>query len=286
GARSDGAVLAHADVILALGVDSIELIPNPWDYPAPVVTLSEYRDPHRYFDPEQAVVGPLAKLIEQLPELHDDWPSGFGAEHRASIERGLIDGPVPRAGVAPWDVVRVVREAAAGTSIATVDAGAHMLVAMPLWTTEQPGQVLISSGLATMGYSVPAAVGAALARPGTRIYCFVGDGGLQMCLGELETIARLELPITVVVFNDRTLSLIKAKQRSEGHGGLGAVQYSRTDFAGVATAMGIPSATVHDTTELAAALSHERSGPLLLDVAVDADSYRHVIDIVRNGGGR
>ncbi|MDT4911840.1 MAG: acetolactate synthase large subunit, partial [Pseudonocardiales bacterium] len=85
GARSDGAVLAHADVILALGLDSIELIPNPWDYPAPVVTLSEYRDPHRYFDPEQAVVGPLAKLIEQLPELHDDWPSGFAAEHRASI---------------------------------------------------------------------------------------------------------------------------------------------------------------------------------------------------------
>lgn len=286
GARSDGAVLAHADVILALGVDSIELIPNPWHYPAPVVALSEYRDPHRYFEPEYTVVRPLANLIEQLPQLHDDWPAEFAAEHRASIERGLVEGPVPQPGVAPWDVVRLVRAAAAGTSIATVDAGAHMLVAMPLWTTEEPGQVLISSGLATMGYAVPAAVGAALARPGRRVYCFVGDGGLQMCLGELETIARLDLSITVVVFNDRTLSLIRAKQRSEGHGGLSAVQYSHTDFAGVASAMGIPSDTVHDTTELAAALAGERSGPLLLDVAVHADSYRHVIDVVRNGRGR
>lgn len=134
-----------------------------------------------------------------------------------------------------------------------------------------------------MGYAVPAAIGAALARPDERVYCFVGDGGLQMCLGELETIARLGLSITVVVFNDRTLSLIKAKQRSEGHGGLAAVQYAETDFAMVAAGMGIGSTVVRTEAELAAALTGSESGPLLLDVRVNADSYRHVIEVVRNG---
>ncbi len=283
GAQADGKVLAEADLILAVGLDSIELIPSPWDYEAPVVALAEARDRYRYFESRSTVVGPLAKLIAELPELTDGWPDDFSRRHRANIERALFAGPVLRPGIAPWEVVRMVRAVAPDNSVATVDAGAHMLVAMPLWTTQEPGQVLISSGLATMGYSLPAAVGAALARPGVRVYCFVGDGGLQMCLGELETIARLGLPVSIVVFNDQTLSLIKAKQRPHGHGGLGAVQYAKTDFATVAAGMGIWAKAVHDESELAAALNVDVAGPTLLDVSVQADTYRHVIDVVRNG---
>jgi acetolactate synthase I/II/III large subunit len=61
------------------------------------------------------------------------------------------------------------------------------------------------------GFSLPAAVGAALARPGSPVVCFVGDGGLGMTLAELETVVRLDLDITVVVFNDGALSLIEIK---------------------------------------------------------------------------
>jgi thiamine pyrophosphate-dependent acetolactate synthase large subunit-like protein len=85
------------------------------------------------------------------------------------------------------------------------------------------------------------------------------------------------------VFNDNTLSLIKAKQKPHGHGGTGAVQYSRTDFAAVAAGMGIPSATVSVEADLEAALATDGPGPQLLDVRVHPDSYRHVIDVVRNG---
>jgi acetolactate synthase-1/2/3 large subunit len=122
-----------------------------------------------------------------------------------------------------------------------------------------------------------------LATRDARVYCFVGDGGLNMSLGELETTARLQLPITVVVFNDNTLSLIKAKQKPHGHGGSAAVQYSRTDFAAVATGLGIRGATVNVEAELHAALAADDAGPQLLDVRVHADTYRHVIDVVRNG---
>jgi acetolactate synthase-1/2/3 large subunit len=71
-------------------------------------------------------------------------------------------------------------------AIATVDAGAHMLVAMPMWRVEEPGSVLISNGLATMGFSRPAAIGAATAFPDRKVICFVVDGGLAWCSGNLK----------------------------------------------------------------------------------------------------
>jgi acetolactate synthase-1/2/3 large subunit len=109
-----------------------------------------------------------------------------------------------------------------------------MLPSMSLWSVENVDEVLISSGLATMGYALPAAIGAALARPEQRIVCFTGDGGLGMCLGELETIVRLGLRITIVLFNDARLSLIAIKAKPEGNGGDNAIGYAGTDFAAVA----------------------------------------------------
>jgi acetolactate synthase-1/2/3 large subunit len=283
GSVTDGAVLEAADLIVAIGLDSIELIPNPWPYVAPVVTLTDAPDAYHYFPSAVGVVGRLPELLEQLPAFNDDWPTGFAQGHRDRIERALIGAPATGSGLAPWQVARIVRAAAPADSVATVDAGAHMLVVMPLWHTEEPGQVLISSGLATMGYALPAAIGAALARPQVRVYCFVGDGGLAMCLAELETVARLHLPITVVVFNDSTLSLIKAKQKAEGHGGLGAVEYRSIDFAAVATGLGVPGTTVETADALSEVLARATAGPVLVDVRVAGDGYPYVIEVVRNG---
>lgn len=183
----------------------------------------------------------------------------------------------------PQEVVTVAREAAPAGTIATVDAGAHMLVTMPLWHVDHPGELLISSGLATMGFALPAAVAAALARPTQRVICFTGDGGIGMALAELESLARLQLPVTVVVFNDSTLSLIAAKQQSIGHGGPAAVTYRPTDFAAVARAMGMRGVQVVDVDgyrlELHASLVAD--GPTLLDVAVDPSAYGAVLDAIR-----
>jgi acetolactate synthase I/II/III large subunit len=284
--RTDALLLDQADLILTIGLDSIELLPNPWDRQTPVLSMAESRDRFHYIDPTVTVVGPLAELIPALPTLTDEWAQGTATRHRASIERSLLEAPVLGPGVPPAPVVREVRAAAALGSIATVDAGAHMLVVMLLWTSQLPGDLLISSGLATMGYSLPAAVGVALARPDVRVYCFIGDGGLQMCSGELETLARLGCHVTVIVFNDRTLSLIKAKQRDRGHGGANAVEFTRTDFALLAQAMGVPARHVETEAALREALAEPVTGPLLVDVRVPADAYRQVIDVTRNGGIR
>ena len=120
---------------------------------------------------------------------------------------------------------------------------------MPMWPVTAPQQLLISNGLATMGYAVPAAIGAALARPGDPVVALTGDGGLGMCLAELETIARRNLPIVVVVFNDAELSLINIK-RQPHHGDDRSVAYAPIDFGVVANGMGLHSVVAESAAEV------------------------------------
>src|SRR5207247_2314711 len=104
------------------------------------------------------------------------------------------------------------------------------------------------SGLATMGYALPAAIAAALClqqtrgAPGAPVLAFTGDGGLGMTLAEIETAVRLSLRVIVIVFNDAALSLIKIKQKPAGHGGDEAVRYRPVSFAAAAAAMGAAGA--------------------------------------------
>jgi acetolactate synthase I/II/III large subunit len=162
----------------------------------------------------------------------------------------------------------------------TVDAGAHFLAIMPNWPVAEPLRLLISNGLATMGFAVPAAIGAALARPGQPVLALTGDGGLSMVLSELETIARLDLPITVVVFNDAALSLIEIKQRAD-HGGRQAVRYQQVDFAAIARASGLDATVVVDDDELTAALAGDWNRPRLIDARIDPADYPHLIRVTR-----
>ena len=287
GSTMEAPILHAADLILMLGVDAAELIPNPWPYTAPVVALAEWPEEARYFKADVEVNGPLLDLLEALPSpLSSTWPVGVGADHRASILAALRATSVgcSKAGVAPAAVVSCVRSIATAGSIATVDAGAHMLAAMPLWGVEDTGEILISSGLATMGFALPAAIASALARPGRRVYCLVGDGGLGMALAELETVMRLDLPVTVVVFNDSTLSLIKVKQQLVGQGDVSAVAYRRTDFAAIACGFGMAATSAADESQLREVVeaTSARSAPFLIDVRVDPEPYPRIMRISRN----
>jgi acetolactate synthase-1/2/3 large subunit len=194
----------------------------------------------------------------------------------------------PRGALAPQQVAAAVRSNTPAETIATVDAGAHMLAVMPLWEVDQPGRLLISSGLATMGFALPAAIAAALCAPGQPVVAFTGDGGLGMTLAEIETAVRLRLRIVVIVFNDATLSLIKIKQRAAGQGGAGAVDYGPVSFAGVAAAMGAAAAAVGTEPELIAALmaALRRDGPTVIDAAVDPACYPAVMELTRGDAGR
>lgn len=231
-----------------------------------------------YFDGAAAVPGPpVAALAALLAECSPQWPPDAGRRHLDAVRTLLCDDGLS-GGLRPVDLVRAVH-ACVGDARLTVDAGAHMLAALPLWPVARPHGVLISNGLATMGYALPAAIGAALAT-GERIVCLTGDGGLGMVAAELETLARLALPVTVVVFDDAALTLIALKQRA-GQGDEGAVRFARSDLAAVAAGLGVPSATADDEADVRHALGAAGPGPFLLDARVDPGSYRHLLAVSR-----
>jgi acetolactate synthase I/II/III large subunit len=270
------------------------MIPADWDYAARTILVSETSagaaDAGRYFTGGTALAAPLGAAIELIAAHHHcGWPSAAGRAARAGAMAGLREAARGAPGLlSPQDVVTTVRAHTPPETIATVDAGAHMLVAMPLWEVDEPHRLLISSGLATMGYALPAAIAAALCAPAVPVVAFTGDGGLGMTLMEIETAVRLRLQVVVVVFNDAALSLIKIKQRPAGHGGPEAVVYRPASFAAAATAIGAAGAAVSDVaglaSELAAAL--DRDGPTVIDASIDPATYPAVMDLTRGEAGR
>ncbi len=271
-------LLERADLVLAVGVDPVEAIPSTWAYDAPVVMLHPEPVDGRWFGDPQVVVGPLACTVPAVLDVVESrWEPSTASAHRRRVLAALEPGG---SGFSPHDVVRELAEWAGATATLTVDAGAHMLVVMPLWSTSAPRRVLISNGLATMGFALPAAVGAALARPGEQVVCCVGDGGLGMTLAELETIVRLDLDITVVVFDDAALSLIEIKQ-TEGQGAAGAVRYGVIDFAEVARGLGMRAECATSRSELRALLGSHVRGPALIDARIDPTCYTAVLQATR-----
>jgi len=295
GGTMEWPLLAASDLIVGLGVDPAEMIPAPWDYPASTVLVTEAAagagEGERYFTGATELCAPLGAAIDLIAahRRRHDWPPATGRAEKARVAARLREAARAAPGLlSPQDVVGTVRAHTPPETVATVDAGAHMLVVMPLWEVDEPRRLLISSGLATMGYALPAAIAAALCTPGAPVVAFTGDGGLGMTLMEIETAVRLRLPIVIVVFNDATLSLIKIKQRPAGHGGPEAVGYRPASFAAVATAMGAAGALASDAaglaSELAAALG--RDGPTVIDARVDPAAYPAVMDLTRGEAGR
>ncbi|HKW91128.1 MAG TPA: thiamine pyrophosphate-binding protein [Methylomirabilota bacterium] len=287
-------LVRRADLIIAFGLDPVELIPRPWSYTAPVLSLARgpSGDPRTrapgggaYFTPALEVVGEPGAILEDLaPRLV---PRGTRADwdvvevDRIRRERlAALEVAVP--GLAPHRVVQITRELTAAGSIATVDAGAHMFQTTAYWHALEPGELLISNGLATMGFALPAAVAAQLVYPDRRVVCFTGDGGLMMVVAELETAARLRLPIVIVVFNDEALSLIEVKQEQKGFEGV-SMRYTGPDLPALARAFGLRAFTATDEASLHRALiaAQTAPGPALIDARIDASGYRTMLEIVR-----
>jgi len=275
GVAADHALLESADLIVCIGVDTVEPMPGDWPHGSKTVLINPEAMETSYFAADTVVTGSLDRLGAQTLDVLAapwDWDS-ISTPRKDLQELAETDRLTPLTAVV--DSNAVLPDAAI-----CIDAGAHMLAVMQLWPIDAPAKCAISNGLATMGFALPAAIGLALAHPSERIVCHVGDGGLMMCLGELETIARLGLNVTLLVYNDSSLSLIKLKQR-DNQGGDNAVDYSTVDFAAIAAAMGIASSVVSTREDLRSQLALDHDGPVLIDMRLDYRDYPPIMRAAR-----
>jgi acetolactate synthase-1/2/3 large subunit len=253
----------ESDLVIAVGLDRVELLPRPWTPRQPLVDIAE----------------DVAPALERLaPQLQSTWDASALPRTMARQRERLN---ASRAAMTPADVVRIA-SAALPKARVTVDAGAHMFPATLLWPIDEPGGMLISNGLSTMGFALPAAIGAALADRGRTVVALTGDGGLLMCGGELATLARERLNVVVIVFNDRSLSLIDVKQRQRGYARTG-VALGDVSWQELAHAYGLESqrAETVDEFERAVTAASACREPCLIDAHVDPMPYEEMIRRVR-----
>lgn len=270
--------VGEADLIIAVGLDPVELIRKPWTYDAPILDLCEIeRTPH-YFTPLKRLVGDLPNILSALTaeipaaRVQSTWTGARIKAHRDHFTGGLRIENAD--GLSPSAVVDIAAEAFAGKPRLAVDAGAHMFSACAYWPASKARDVLISNGLASMGFAIPAGIAAALHDPDRGAVAMTGDGGAMMCLGELKTAAHTCAKVCFIIFNDGRLSLIDIKREERQMPDLG-LSWERPDFAGIAAGFGIKAWTASDLDEMrdACRAAADHDGPTLIDAHVGSGGY-------------
>jgi acetolactate synthase-1/2/3 large subunit len=275
-------ILDESDLLIGVGLDPVELIPRPWTRRQPILSCNPWRveDAHIPFAAQFAASIPeCVELIDNAVSA-SDWSGGRVREIVDDQKRKLS---VPAAGLTAQRVVEVAAERLASiVSRVTVDAGAHMFPATMLWPVGEPNGMLISNGLSTMGFALPAAIGAALVERDRPVAALTGDGGLLMCAGELLTAARERLPIMTIVFSDASLSLIEIKQQARGMAPDG-VALGAIDWPGLARSFGVAAWTATNDGELDRAIEAALAtpGPTLIEAKIDRSNYGAVMRAVR-----
>jgi acetolactate synthase-1/2/3 large subunit len=262
-----------ADLVVTVGLDDIELFPSMPTLRADRIALDGYLSPPGVLDaPRYSLVGELDHLVRALPTTGGGsrWTSADASAYRKEVEDGLAATTGSGPGIHPWVIARALSDTCSEDAEVTVDAGAHMLPVAQAWRTRRPGSFLTSNGLATMGYGLPASIARSSADPARHVVCCTGDGGLLMVAGELATAARIAHHLTIVVFDDQSLSLIRLKQVGEqvGHG----VQFRRPSWVDVARGFGLEATRATDPDGLRSALAAAKERPAVSVVAVETDA--------------
>jgi acetolactate synthase-1/2/3 large subunit len=179
------------------------------------------------------------------------------------------------------NVIREAHRAAPTDTIVTTDVGQHQMWVAQLFKFHSPRMFLTSGGLGTMGFGLPAAIGAALAKPGNRVLCVSGDGSIQMNLQELATLAELDLPITILIMNNGELGMVRQQQELFYDQTFIASKFERRlDFASIARQFGLKGYCVSEPGALREALleTFATPSPSVIDVRVrDTDNVLPIV---------
>lgn len=184
----------------------------------------------------------------------------------------------------PYGIVQSVGAIAPADAIVTTDVGQHQMWVAQRFPFKRPDRWLTSGGLGTMGFGLPAAIGAALAVPEATTLCFTGDGSLLMNVQELATLAELDLNVKIVLLDNAALGLVRQQQELFYQRRFVASLYAQPSrFVAIAQAFGVPAFDLGEAPDPHVALSRAITtrGPVLIRVPIAAT--RHVMPMVAPG---
>ena len=271
-------MIDQADLVIAVGFDPIEIDYEDWLGDIPLVHLStEPVQPGTQATVAYQATGDIDAILAKigaLPPVENDWDRDSWAIHRKRLHDNLRP---TSAKLATHQVLDVLRAELAADAVLTYDVGAHTHQIATQWQTDLPHTAVATNGWSSMGYGMPSAYAAKLARPDRQVVGIVGDGGFQMTAGELATVRRLGLCVPIIVLNDGWLGLMKVKQERLGNSESASVLGE--PIAPPAHYFGVPVRAVRSRTELADAIRWGLSlnGPSVIEAFVDVEPYSKTV---------
>lgn len=222
------------------------------------------------------ILGNCKRTLALLTELiqaqrHTEWIESFRPyeekEYTQVIDREIHpkEGPLNMG-----EVVRKVSEATRNEAILVTDVGQNQMMACRYFKFTKNRSVVTSGGMGTMGFGLPAAIGATFGRPDRTVCVFMGDGGLQMTMQELGTVMEQKAPVKIILLNNNYLGNVRQWQAMFFNRRYSFTPMMNPDYMQIAAAYGIPSRRVMDRSELNDAIREmlETDGPFLLETCV------------------
>ncbi len=225
------------------------------------------------------LIGDCKEILPLLTELlqpadHKEWIDSFSEYDAVEYEKVIEKALNPKEGhLKMGEVARKISEATENKAILVTDVGQNQMMSCRYFKYSEPHSVLTSGGLGTMGYGLPAAIGAAIAVPHRTVCVFMGDGGFQMNIQELGTIMEQKTPVKMILLNNNYLGNVRQWQELFFNHRYSCTPMLNPDYNMIASAYGIPSRLVVDRAELDAAIKEmvESPGAFLLHVAVEEE---------------
>ena len=279
GARSTNYILQEADLLIVLGArfddraigKTEQFCPNAKIIHVDIdrAELGKIKQPH------VAIQGDVAEVLAQLIPQTDASDRADWRQLVADLQKEF-PGAIPTEGdpLSHYGLINAGAACVDDSAIITTDVGQHQMWTAQAYPLNRPRQWLTSGGLGTMGFGLPAAVGAALANPDRKVICFSGDGSLMMNIQEMATAAENQLDVKIILMNNQALGLVHQQQSLFYTQGVFAATYPGTiNFMQIAAGFGLHTCDLNAEADPHAALQAaiSRPGPALIHVRIDPE---------------
>lgn len=269
-----------ADVIIAVGMRFDDRVTGRLsDYATNAKVIHVDIDPaelNKNVPAEVPIVSDAKSALQELikhvkKNEHEEWVAEFKKCEKIEHTKVIQDEIHPKDGqILMAEVVNLLSEKTKGEAVIVADVGQHQMMAARYYKFQKPDSYITSGGLGTMGFGVPAAMGAKVAAPEREVIAVVGDGSFQMTLQELITLNQDQIPVKIIILNNNYLGMVRQWQEMFFDNRYSFVDLNNPDFVGIAKACYLDAAKVEKREDLSKAIDKMLASkkPYLLEVVV------------------